>query len=165
VQSPQTLLEQILFTSVKGATRAEIRGWWLADTSWRELPHALMCMSPATAPFRQIEYKLMGELLYNVRLITMMAGDYTAYVTFAQQALAQVPSISEWTELSHPFSFEGARRRLEGRGDDKFKSAVSIGGRVPGVGKMSGTAVAFKRDGTQYYGFELYWFSPEPAGG
>ena len=108
----------------------------------------------------------MGELLYNVRLITMIQSDYAGYLTFAQDVFAQVPSVTDWDELGKPFSFERARARLEGKGSDKFKSGVPIGGRVPGVGKMSGTAVAFKRaGGVQCYGFELYWFSPEPAEG
>jgi len=155
---PESPLEQILFAAMTGMTPEAIKAWWPPDTVWLDKPNAILASSRAISPFVHVEYKLMAGVLYNIRLTTARPGDYAAFGELEQEMRAQFPSVGEWTDtLGRPFSLESARPRLEGKGNERVMMAVPIGGEVTGVGEVSGKAIAFNRDGSQHYGFELYW--------
>ena len=156
---PKSPLEQILFAAQPGMPPDAIKAWWPPDTAWLQREASILAPSRAIAPFAHVEYKLMAGVLYNVKLVTTRACDYTTgFAALTNEMQAAFPSIAQWTDtLGRPFSLADARSRLEGKGNAKVMMAVPIGGDVPGMGTLSGKAVAFNRDGSQYYGFELFW--------
>lgn len=153
-----TELERFLFSFRRGSTIEELQRAHPEQGFAHDARARGYVARPAAArPFRQVVLELEEGGLRAVKLTETRVGDYAVLEALDEELRQALPSV-ELRSMSQPWSVTAARKILEGRGKARMSMATPIIAEVPGRGRISGKAVAFKPRGEQGYGIELRWF-------